>query len=120
MVSTLAMELWRLDNKCDGIQCICARRYKTAVTTMRSNAKRVEVAARQPRPVYRTIEGWALGTLLEEHAVGECADHGHMRNRTDADSWNRAREANEYDRVNAAVSRASDCDGCMRSRARPD
>jgi hypothetical protein len=60
---------------------------------MRSNAKRVEVAAPQLRPAYRTLEGWALGTLLEEHAVRECADHGHMRDRSDPDAWNRAREA---------------------------
>lgn len=43
--------------------------------------------------MYRTLEGWALGILLEEHAIRECPEHGHMRDRTDPDAWNRARNA---------------------------
>ena len=44
------------------------------------------------RPAYRTLEGWALGVLIEQHAVTECEHHGHRRDRSDPDAWNRARE----------------------------
>ena len=44
------------------------------------------------RPAYRTLQGWALGTLIEQGAVAECAHHGHHRDRADPDAWNRARE----------------------------
>jgi hypothetical protein len=44
------------------------------------------------RPAYRTLEGWALGVLIEQHAVTECEHHGHRRDRADPDAWNRARE----------------------------
>ena len=33
-----------------------------------------------------------LGVLLEQHAVTECEHHGHRRDRSDPDAWNRARE----------------------------
>jgi hypothetical protein len=42
-------------------------------------------------PAYRTVQGWALGTLIEQGAVVECDLHGHRRDR-DPDAWNRARE----------------------------
>jgi hypothetical protein len=45
-----------------------------------------------PRLAYRTLHGWALGTLIENGAVSECADHGHRRDNTDPDTWNHARE----------------------------
>lgn len=44
------------------------------------------------RPAYRTLEGWALGILIEQHAVAECGHHGHRKDRSDPDAWNRARE----------------------------
>src|SRR4051812_28690957 len=44
------------------------------------------------RPAYRTLQGWALGTLIEHGAVEECEHHGHCRDSADPDAWNRARE----------------------------
>ena len=44
------------------------------------------------RPAYRTLEGWALGVLIEQQAITECEYHGHRRDRSDPDAWNRARE----------------------------
>jgi hypothetical protein len=60
---------------------------------MRSSAKRAELPLQTARPTYRTLEGWAVGLLLEQHAIRECEEHGHMRDRTDPEAWNRAREA---------------------------
>ena len=45
-----------------------------------------------PCPPYRTLQGWALGTLIEQGAVVECEHHGHRCDRADPDAWNRARE----------------------------
>jgi len=56
------------------------------------NLKQKDPPAPARRPAYRTLPGWALGLLLEEHAVRECPEHGHMRDRTDPEAWNRARE----------------------------
>jgi hypothetical protein len=47
---------------------------------------------RAGRPAYRSLEGWALGTLIEHDAVSECEHHGHRRDQADPDAWNRARE----------------------------
>jgi hypothetical protein len=44
------------------------------------------------RPAFRTLYGWALGTLIEHGAVMECPEHGHLFDRADPDAWNRARE----------------------------
>ncbi len=44
------------------------------------------------RPAYRTLQGWALGTLIDQGAVRECEQHGHRIDRADPDAWNRARE----------------------------
>ena len=44
------------------------------------------------RPAYRTLQGWALGVLIEQQAVTECEHHGHRRDRSDPDAWNRGRE----------------------------
>jgi hypothetical protein len=44
------------------------------------------------RPPYRTLQGWALGVLIEQGAVEECEHHGHRRDRADPDAWHRARE----------------------------
>jgi hypothetical protein len=58
---------------------------------MKSNSQR-RLAASAVRPAYRTLEGWALGVLMEQQAVTECDHHGHRRDRSDPDAWNRARE----------------------------
>jgi hypothetical protein len=57
---------------------------------VRSSLKRVEPPAH--RSTYRTLEGWALGILIEHGAVRECEHHGHMRDRSDPEAWNRARD----------------------------
>jgi hypothetical protein len=49
---------------------------------MRSSAQRAE-RFQVRRPAYRTVRGWALGVLLEAHAIRECDEHGHMKDRTD-------------------------------------
>ena len=41
---------------------------------------------------YRTLQGWALGTLIENHAVTECSDHGHRRDEGDPDAWRHTRD----------------------------
>jgi hypothetical protein len=51
-----------------------------------------KLPARSSRPAYRTLQGWALGTLIEQHAVRECDHHGHILDRTDPEARNRARE----------------------------
>jgi hypothetical protein len=58
---------------------------------MKKNLRR---SASQPpiRPAYRTIGGWALGTLIDHGAVLECEHHGHRKDRADPDAWTRARE----------------------------
>ena len=58
---------------------------------MKSTSQRKLPAARG-RPAYRTVEGWALGVLIEQQAITECEHHGHRRDRSDPDAWNRARE----------------------------
>jgi hypothetical protein len=50
---------------------------------MRSGAQRVQRNSAPPRPAYRTLRGWALGVLLEAHAIRECDQHGHMKDRAD-------------------------------------
>jgi hypothetical protein len=59
---------------------------------MRSSAQRVERFPSPSRPAYRTIQGWALGLLLEAHAIRECEQHGHMKDRTDPHAFEHARE----------------------------
>jgi hypothetical protein len=49
-------------------------------------------AAPARHPAYRTLQGWALGTLIEQGAVVECPHHGHRVDRADPDAWTRARE----------------------------
>jgi hypothetical protein len=38
-----------------------------------------ELSLQAARPAYRTLQGWALGTLIEQGAVDECEHHGHRR-----------------------------------------
>jgi hypothetical protein len=52
-------------------------------------------SAARPRPAvqsHRTLRGWAIGILLETHAIKECTEHGHMRDQTDPLAWQDARE----------------------------
>lgn len=58
---------------------------------MRSSAQRAE-RFQVRRPAYRTVRGWALGVLLEAHAIRECDEHGHMKDRTDPHALEQARE----------------------------
>lgn len=57
---------------------------------MKSNSQRQQFQA--TRLPYRTVHGWALGTLIEQQAVSECADHGHRRDKADPEAWNHAKE----------------------------
>ncbi|BBC01056.1 hypothetical protein ABIF38_007407 [Bradyrhizobium japonicum] len=59
---------------------------------MKTNAQR-RLPLQASRPAYRSLEGWALGMLIEHHAVKECEHHGHALDRSDPDARNRAREA---------------------------
>jgi len=38
---------------------------------------------KEPRPAFRSLEGWATSVLLEVGAICECEDHGWMRDRSD-------------------------------------
>ena len=58
---------------------------------MRTTAKRQEMPTERRAP-YRTLHGWALGTLIEHGAVRECDDHGHRRDRSDPDARGRSFE----------------------------
>jgi hypothetical protein len=59
-----------------------------------AQARQPELLVREP---YRTVRGWAIGLLLETHAIQECEEHGHMQDHTDPDAWKRAREiASKY------------------------
>ena len=57
----------------------------------------MKIIVRKPaaliRPAFRTLQGWALGTLIDHGMVTECEHHGHRRDRADPHAWNRAREA---------------------------
>lgn len=41
------------------------------------------------------IEQWAISILLECHAIQRCPDHGYVRDRTDPDARQQAREIAE-------------------------
>jgi hypothetical protein len=62
---------------------------------MKSSTQRMPAEAGR-RPAYRTLRGWALGTLIDQGAVQECDHHGHRRDRSDPESWNQAREAAQH------------------------
>jgi hypothetical protein len=58
---------------------------------MKSNVQR-KTSIESGRPAYRTLQGWALGTLVEQHAVRECDHHGHVLDRADPEARSRSRE----------------------------
>ena len=62
---------------------------------MKNNAQR-KVSKPTLRSAYHSLQGWALGTLIEHGAVQECEHHGHRRDRSDPDAWNRARESAQH------------------------
>ena len=39
------------------------------------------------RPAFRTLQGWALGMLIEQGAVKECEHHGHRVDRADQEAF---------------------------------
>ena len=59
-----------------------------------------------PRAAYRTLQGWALGTLIDCGVVSECEHHGHRRDRADPEAWNRARETARSDPFPGSTSEA--------------
>jgi len=73
---------------------------------MKSNAQRLPFPPTS-RPVYRTLQGWALGTLVDHGAVQECEHHGHRRDCSDPDAWNRAREAARHHPFHGATAEQS-------------
>ena len=44
----------------------------------------------EPRPAFRTIEGWVRSILIEADAIRECEEHGWMRDRADPHARERA------------------------------
>jgi hypothetical protein len=48
------------------------------------------LATKKPRPAIRSLEGWAIGVLLEAGAIRECEEHGWMRDRADPRARERA------------------------------
>jgi hypothetical protein len=58
------------------------------------------------RPAYRTLQGWALGILIEQHAVAECGHHGHRKDRSDPEAWKRARDEAEHHPFPGATTKA--------------
>jgi hypothetical protein len=42
------------------------------------------------RPAFRTLEGWAIGLLLETGPIRECEERGWMKDRTDPHARERA------------------------------
>src|SRR5882757_5434226 len=59
---------------------------------MKSTAQRKTVPPVLSRLAYRSLQGWALGILIEHGAVTECEHHGHRRDRSDPDALYAARE----------------------------
>jgi len=45
---------------------------------------------KERRPAVRTLQGWAIGALLEAGAIRECDEHGWMQDRADPHARERA------------------------------
>jgi hypothetical protein len=58
---------------------------------MKSSSQR-KLPLQAAQPAYRSLDGWALGTLMEQGAVTECEHHGHRRDRSDPHALERARD----------------------------
>jgi hypothetical protein len=48
------------------------------------------LVTKKPRAAIRSVEGWAIGILLEAGAIRECEEHGWMRDRADPHARERA------------------------------
>ena len=59
--------------------------FQFGTNAMKSSSKRKTIVP-AGRPAYRSLEGWALRTLHEQHAVTECEPHGQRRDRSDPDA----------------------------------
>jgi hypothetical protein len=55
------------------------------------------VATKERRALYRSVEGWAVSTLLEAGAIHECSDHGHYKENADPHARDRAIQAAKND-----------------------
>ncbi len=66
---------------------------------------------------FRTLEGFAIGILLDAQAIRECEHHGYMKDGTDPHAWDRAREiaARERFRSTTKEERLKAIDTVMRS-----
>ncbi len=51
------------------------------IKSVAKSANRKGKLRKPVKPDYRTLQGWAIGTLLETHAIIECSEHGHIRDR---------------------------------------
>jgi hypothetical protein len=69
------------------------------------------------RKPYHSLEGWALGLLIEEHAVQQCDHHGYMRDNSDPHAWERARRraSTEAFGKNSKAERLGAIEAVMRS-----
>jgi hypothetical protein len=74
--------------------CLSYMTVRTQADRMKSSAKRKQEQRLRnpPQTAYATLAGWALGLLIEAHAVRECEEHGHMRDRSDPHAGEHARE----------------------------
>ncbi len=55
------------------------------------------LVTKKPRPAIRSLEGWAVGVLLEAGAIRECEEHGWMRDRADPHARERAIDVARHD-----------------------
>jgi hypothetical protein len=71
--------------------CYCPEQ-KTFGLGSRSDAVngRIMLTRKERRPAYRSVEGWAISTLLEAGAIHECHDHGHYKENHDPEARARA------------------------------
>jgi hypothetical protein len=58
----------------------------------RNKRRTADIDSSGQKPAFRTLRGWAIGILLETHAIRECSAHGHMRDRADPDAYAHARD----------------------------
>lgn len=57
---------------------------------MNTNLKRSSSGG-STRQAFLTLQGWALGTLIDQGAVTECDHHGHRKDRSAPDAKHVAR-----------------------------
>jgi hypothetical protein len=74
---------------------------------MKTSAQRKRPTSPERRTAYRTLEGWALGILIEHGTIRECEHHGHRHDRSDPDARNRAFAAARHSPFPGASPQAS-------------